>query len=47
MCKIKEEVEEWKQNAKLQLSAGKWKNPSFSAHCTPVTKNKGGFYDHL
>jgi hypothetical protein len=41
MCKIKE-VEEWKQNAKLQLSAGKWKKPSFSAHCTPVTKKKGG-----
>jgi hypothetical protein len=41
MCKIKE-VEEWKQNAKFQLCAGKWKNPSFSAHCAPVTKNKGG-----
>jgi hypothetical protein len=27
-----------------KLSAGKWKNPSFSARCTPVTEKKGGPY---
>jgi hypothetical protein len=40
MCKIKEKVEEWKQNAKLQLSAGKWKNP-LSQPIVPLSQKKG------